>query len=231
MKSRLFYFLKSYFGFTRRESRGFILVVPSLILLYAAPSVYGLMIKKKSDKQFDLYMERVDSLIQAGFTPFDKKSPIQVHFGNLDSTKRKSSFQPVKKSELNTLDFNEADSIVLQIVPGIGATMAGRIIKFRDNIGGIYEKDQLLEVYGMTPEVLDRVFEYFVFKPGVIRKLSINDSDISALAKHPYISYGAAKVIVAYREQHGNYTKAEDLLKIKIFNQEWVSRLEPYLEF
>jgi DNA uptake protein ComE-like DNA-binding protein len=38
-------------------------------------------------------------------------------------------------------------------------------------------------------------------------------------------------VIVAYREQHGLYTQADDLLKIKIFNEEWLERLKPYLEF
>lgn len=231
MKSRLFYFLKSYFGFTRRESNGFIMVVPALIILYSIPSVYGLWIKSKSQEQFQLYLEKVDSLMVAGYRPYEKTSMIGSNSWNQDTTKRVRNYQRVKTPEFNTMDFNEADSVVLQVVPGIGATMAGRIIKFRNNIGGIYDKEQLLDVYGMTPEVLDRVFEYFVFKPGIIRKLSINASDVSALAKHPYISYGAAKVIVAYREQHGDYAKAEDLLKIKIFNQEWISRLEPYLEF
>jgi competence protein ComEA len=231
MKSRLFYFLKSYFGFTRRESNGFILVLPALIILYSIPSVYGLWIKSKSEEQFQLYLEKVDSLMEAGYRPYEKTSLIQSDSWNQDTTKSIKNYQRVKPPEFNTMDFSEADSVVLQVVPGIGATMAGRIIKFRDNIGGIYEKDQLLDVYGMTPEVMDRIFEYFVFKPGIHRKLPINISDISTLAKHPYISYGAAKVIVAYREQHGNYREAEDLLKIKIFNQEWVSRLEPYLEF
>jgi competence protein ComEA len=231
MKSGFFFFLKSYFGFTRRESNGFILVLPALILLYSVPSVYGLWIKNRNKEQFELYMEKVDSLVKAGFTPYEKGSMMQANLRDQDSVRKTSNYSRAKFRELNRLDFREADSIVLQVVPGIGATMAGRIIKFRDNIGGLYEKEQLMDVYGMTPEVLERIFEYFVFKPGVIRKLSINESDIPALAKHPYINYGAAKVIVAYREQHGNYAKAEDLLNIKIFNQEWVSRLEPYLEF
>lgn len=231
MKSRLFYFLKSYFGFTRRESNGFIMVIPAMIILYSIPSVYGLWIKSKSQVQFQLYLEKVDSLMEAGYRPYEKTSMIQSNSLNQDTTKRIRNYQREKPPEFNTMDFNEADSIVLQIVPGIGATIAGRVIKFRESIGGIYHKEQLLDVYGMTPEVIDRIFEYFVFKPGINRKLPINLSDISTLAKHPYISYGAAKVIVAYREQHGNYSEAKDLLKIKIFNQEWISRLEPYLEF
>jgi DNA uptake protein ComE-like DNA-binding protein len=127
--------------------------------------------------------------------------------------------------------FSDADSIVLQIVPGIGQTMAGRVVKFRENIGGLYSKDQLLEVYGMTPEVLEKVFDYFEFVPEIKNKILINQADVNTLAKHPYINYGSAKVIIAFREQHGPYQSADDLLKIKIFNQEWVDRLKPYLEF
>jgi competence protein ComEA len=231
MKSRLFYFLKTFFGFTRRESRGFMLLVPTLIIIYSVPSVYGMWIKNKNKEDFQLYMGKVDSLRAAGFKPYEKTHFLQSKTGIQDTVNRSGLNQRARFQEINKLDFNDADSIVLQIVPGIGATMAGRIIKFRDNIGGIYEQEQLMDVYGMTPEVLGRMFDFFVFKPEIGRKLSINSLDVSSLAKHPYISYGAAKVIVAYREQHGNYREASDLLKIKIFNQEWLSRLEPYLEF
>jgi DNA uptake protein ComE-like DNA-binding protein len=231
MKSRLFYFLKTFFGFTRRESRGFILIIPILTIIYSVPSVYGMWIKNKNKGDFQLYLDKVDSLRSAGFRPYEKKHFLQAKTGNQDTVNRYGFNQRSRFQEINKLDFNDADSIVLQIVPGIGATMAGRIIKFRDNIGGIHNKEQFMDVYGMTPELLERMFDFFVFKPGIIVKLPINSLDVSSLAKHPYISYGAAKVIVAYREQHGNYREANDLLKIKIFNQEWLSRLEPYLEF
>lgn len=131
----------------------------------------------------------------------------------------------------NKLDFNEADSVVLQIVPGIGQTMASRIVKFRENLGGLHLKEQLLDVYGMTPELVEKLFDHFEFSPGVTRMIPINQVSVQDLAKHPYISYGAAKVIIAYREQHGAYRRPDDLLQIKIFNQEWVDRLAPYLEF
>lgn len=90
---------------------------------------------------------------------------------------------------------------------------------------------QLLDVFGMSPEVMERVFDYFEFSPGIYRKVAINEWDASTLANHPYITYGAAKVIVAYRTQHGPYQQAEDLMKVKIFTEDWVEKVKPYLEF
>ncbi|MFC0264649.1 ComEA family DNA-binding protein [Fontibacter flavus] len=230
MKSRLFYLLKTYFGFTARESRGFVFVIPALSLLYFIPSVYSWMLERKHAPVYDAYLERVDSLINAGWEAYQPNSS-PVGFVAADSTRRRSTTQRRGSPQLNRLAFNEADSVVLQIVPGIGSAMAGRVVKFRENIGGLHQMEQLLDVFGMNEELMERVFDYFEFSPGIFRKLEVNALDVQALAKHPYINYGAAKVIVAYREQHGPYASAEDLLKIKIFNEEWVERLKPYLQF
>lgn len=223
--------MKSYFGFSKRESKGFVLVIPALIILYLIPSVYDLVLRKKNEAQYLAYSHKIDSLITAGWKPAQSNFQSPSLSSQSDTVKKPYTYQKPKSPQLNKMSFSEADSVVLQIVPGIGQTMAGRVVKFRDNIGGLYSKDQLLEVYGMTPEVMEKVFEYFEFEPGIKNKIQINQADVNTLAKHPYINYGSAKVIVAFREQHGPYQSSDDLLKIKIFNEEWVNRLKPYLEF
>ncbi|MGY6741518.1 MAG: ComEA family DNA-binding protein [Cecembia sp.] len=229
MKRNLFFHLKAYFGFSRRESKGFIMVIPALFILYSLPVVFDWQLRRGNQNLYAQYEQKVDSLIQLGWSPSTVgKGENSV---KQDSSSKKKSPTTVRGSVLNKLDFNEADSVVLQIVPGIGQTMASRIVKFREGMGGLHDRDQLLDVYGMSPELIDRMFEYFAFSPGIQKKLDINLLEVSDLAKHPYITYGAAKVIVAYREQHGPYQKPEDLLKIKIFNENWLERLLPYLEF
>lgn len=228
MKKMLNYYLKTYFGFSRRESKGFVLVVPALVILYLFPTVYDNWITSKHKDLYIEYQQLVDSLLQEGWQLQESPS---LKLSGQDSSKSANHIRSNRQVSLNQLNFTEADSIVLQVVPGIGPTMAGRIVKFREQAGGIYDKDQLFDVYGMTPEVLDRIFDYFYFEPSIERKLAINVAEVQELAKHPYINYGAAKVIVAYREQHGAFRSPEDLLKIKIFNQDWVDRLEPYLSF
>jgi DNA uptake protein ComE-like DNA-binding protein len=229
--AKFYFFLKSYFGFSKRESRGFVLVIPALVILYLIPSGYDLMLRKKNKDKYLAYSLKIDSLITAGWKPAQSNFQSLSLSSPSDTIKKPNTYQKPKSPQLNKLSFSEADSVVLQVVPGIGQTMAGRVVKFRDNIGGLYSKDQLLEVYGMTPEVMERVFEYFEFEPGIKNKIQINQADVNTLAKHPYINYGSAKVIVAFREQHGPYQSSDDLLKIKIFNEEWLVRLKPYLEF
>jgi DNA uptake protein ComE-like DNA-binding protein len=43
--------------------------------------------------------------------------------------------------------------------------------------------------------------------------------------------YGEAKVLIAFRKQHGAFRSEEDLLKISIFKKEWISKISPYLDF
>lgn len=228
---KFYFFLKSYFGFSKRESRGFVLVIPALIILYLIPSGYDWVLQKKNEEKYLAYSEKIDSLVQAGWKPLQSNFQSQDISSKSDTVKKTNNYQRPKSPQLNKMSFSDADSVVLQIVPGIGQTMAGRVVKFRENIGGLYSKDQLLEVYGMTPEVLEKVFEYFEFVPEIKNKILINQADVNTLAKHPYINYGSAKVIIAFRDQHGPYQSSDDLLKIKIFNAEWVDRLKPYLEF
>lgn len=205
------------------------MVIPALVLLYLFPAAYEWILKKKNQDVYFEYEKKVDSLLAMGWQPASMDHS-NIH-SLQDTTVRKRGSSNSRWNTLNKLDFEEADSIVLQIVPGIGQTMAGRIVKFRESLGGMHGKEQLMDVYGMNPELLDRIFEYFSFSPGIHQKISINSLEVSDLAKHPYITYGAAKVIVAYREQHGAYQAPEDLLKIKIFNEEWLERLLPYLDF
>lgn len=234
MKRKLFYFLKVYLGFSRRESRGFLLVFPVLLLLYIIPLIYSRILKYANEEEYRAYTEQVDQLFVSGkFHPdsLRKQYIAQNKPPGQDTTYRASVYVKPKEPSLNLMEFSEADSIVLQVVPGIGEVLAGRIVKYRENLGGLHSQNQLLEVYGVTQEVADRVFEYFPLTTRISQKLKINELDAADLAKHPYINFGHAKVIVAYRKQHGNYKSAGDLLKIKIFNEEWLARLEPYLEF
>ncbi|UJP63288.1 ComEA family DNA-binding protein [Mongoliitalea daihaiensis] len=227
MKNKFFFWLKTYLGFSKRESQGFVLVLPILVGLYSIPKIYEHIVQQHTSTDYNSYQNIIDSLVIAGY----ERTIPNLETQQQDSTQKRNSTPRPRATALNKLDFNEADSIVLQIVPGIGQTMAGRIVKFRDGLGGMMEKEQLLDVFGMNEEVMERVFQYFDFTPGIYKKVAINQWDASSLANHPYITYGAAKVIVAYRTQHGPYSEAEDLLKVKIFTEDWVEKIKPYLNF
>lgn len=226
MKDELFFWLKTTLGFSRKESRGFVLVIPVLIALSLSSTVIGYFKNQKSNKLYERYSTILDSLGKAGFTIVS--SPLPTF--NPQDTLRKSSSEVVK-SRINRLLFSEADSVILQIVPGIGASTASRIVKYRERLGGFHSKDQLNEVFGLKPEIIEGIWEYFDFDPGIKKKISINDVELEDLSKHPYITFQEAKVLIAFRKQHGSFSSPQDLLKIKIFKEEWVMKIAPYLQF
>ncbi|WP_339863948.1 helix-hairpin-helix domain-containing protein [uncultured Algoriphagus sp.] len=226
MRARFFYWLKIYLGFSRQESKGFVLLIPFLLLLVGAKVVVKEVRKSKAENFHVQYLATIDSLESAGV--FLVSSHFAV-FNPQDTIIKRSNEKQLEN--LNRIPFAEADSVLLQIVPGIGQSTASRIVKFRENLGGLHSKNQLLEVYGLKPETIDAIWEYFDFTPTIFRKVKINQVEVEELAKHPYVSYSEAKVLIAYKKQHGSYQSSDDFLKIRIFKQEWIDKFSPYLDF
>ena len=226
MRQRLFFWFKTHLGFSAKESRGFLLLIPFLLLLVGASQVLAWAKDRNAEKLYQHYLNQVDSLERAGVQLLSSPLPT---FNPEDTLSRSHSAKV--SDRIKRLPFSEADSVVLQIVPGIGALTAGRIIKHRENLGGYIQIDQLHEVFGLKPETIPVIWEYFDFDRVAPRRIEINTFPVEELAKHPYISYQEAKVLVAYRLQHGPYLQLDDLLKVKIFKADWVNKIGPYLDF
>ena len=137
--------------------------------------------------------------------------------------------QKIEANEIALLDLNTANVDSLVKIRGIGTVLSERIVKYRNGLGGFTSTDQLNEVYGLKPEVIELIQgRYFVESP-LIKKTNLITDSIKVLSKHPYISYSLAKVIVAYKEQHGNYQRIEELKNIKIMTDSLFNKLNPYL--
>jgi len=62
------------------------------------------------------------------------------------------------------VDLNGADAAALSAVPGIGATMAARIVALRDREGPYDSYDELLDVAGMSPARLAHAQPYLMLR-------------------------------------------------------------------
>jgi DNA uptake protein ComE-like DNA-binding protein len=226
MKNKLFYWFKVNLGFSSKESRGFLLLTPFLLIFAISPYLLKVISNSKSQIFHEHYIGTIDSLKK--FEIEYKSSPNPI-FNPQDTVRKFSS--STKTKNLNKIAMSEADSILLQIVPGIGPALSGRIIKYRENLGGFHSKEQLSDIFGLKPEVSTEIWNYFDFIPLITKKIPINTADINQLSVHPYISYGEAKVVIAYRNQHGKFSSTDDLLKIRIFKKEWINQIAPYLSF
>lgn len=126
-------------------------------------------------------------------------------------------------------DLNFATAEELQVVKGIGPSFSKRIIKYRDLLGGYVDSIQLHEVYGLNDETIHNLFKKFSIQSDA-KPINFNTDSIKLLARHPYISYDIARVIIKYRKQHGDITSVDHLKKIKAIDDSTFLRLKPYLE-
>jgi competence ComEA-like helix-hairpin-helix protein len=126
-------------------------------------------------------------------------------------------------------NLNEADTIQLEKIYGIGPALAKRIVKYRDKLGGFVSEDQLKEVYGLDTTVVKKILEasYLPELPAV-KKIHLNTADEKILAAHPYFGRKIASAIVAYRFQHGNFKSVDDLSKIPLIDKNNLGKLFPY---
>ncbi len=137
-----------------------------------------------------------------------------------------------KKNKPISFDLNKADTSQLKALPGIGSALSRRIIKYRDALGGFVHVRQVREVYGLDSMVVEEVLKYgHLSDPSSVRKIVINQATVEELKTHPYVSFKLAKVIVAYRQQHGRFHSVESLARIRILDQTTLQKITPYLSF
>lgn len=130
-----------------------------------------------------------------------------------------------------TVEINTADSAKLTEVRGIGPSFAMRIIRYRDRLGGFYQKEQLKDVYGVDSTKYAEVKDQLTINPGVVTKLKINSISFESLRQFPYLTYKQVNAVIEYRKQHGNYNSINDIAAIAIITPEILHKIEPYLSF
>lgn len=128
-------------------------------------------------------------------------------------------------------DLNLADTNELKKLPYIGSYFAHQITKRRKELGGFSTLAQLLEIYKMTPETIDKIADKVTIDTSQIIKININTATAQELAAHPYISFALASRIVETRESNGRFENMENLCKSDLLNDELCVKLAAYLTF
>lgn len=134
---------------------------------------------------------------------------------------------PAKLRQGERIDLNDADTVLLLKVPGIGSYFARQIVRKRKMLGGFYSVRQLLEIQDMPEEALP----YFEVNPAKVHRLNVNKLSLVELRRHPYINYYQAKAIVDYRRLYGEIHDMGQLKLMKYFTPDDFERLRHYIEY
>jgi competence ComEA-like helix-hairpin-helix protein len=128
-----------------------------------------------------------------------------------------------------SIALNQCLPEMLEDLPGIGPVLAHRIIKFRDALGGFHDIGQVADTYGLPPETFHQIQPFLRIDSNQIERINVNDATVQRLAKHPYIGYHDAKLVVKYRNQHGSFDSLEGLKNIYGVDTASIDKLMHYL--
>jgi DNA uptake protein ComE-like DNA-binding protein len=184
-----------------------------------------------SPEEFQVVTQVSDSLL----------SVISPYFKFPDWVKNKKEFKDfkkydntafAKKEKVIILDINQASQEDLIKIYGIGEAISLRILKFKESLGGFVSMEQMNDIWGLSPEVIENLNTHFkISAVPRVKKIDINNASMKELASFPYFKYPISKNIVTYRSMNGDIKNSEDLTKINGLSIEKAKIIALYLDF
>ncbi|GAA4816419.1 helix-hairpin-helix domain-containing protein [Litoribaculum gwangyangense] len=180
-----------------------------------------------STEQFQEVTQVSDSLLNA-ISPYFK---FPEWVTESKPTNSNFSYNNKPKSFAQKQDLNKANAQQLQRVNGIGEYYSERIIKFRNSFpGGFIADVQLQDVYGLTPEVIEKITQEFTVKtPREIKKIDLNSATVDELVTIQHIDYDLAYKIIEQRTLRNGFKSINELTKVKDFPVNKIEIIELYL--
>jgi competence ComEA-like helix-hairpin-helix protein len=184
-----------------------------------------------SAKEFQNVTKVTDSLL-AKISPYFKfpewvtnPKPRTSYANTFPSNSKPKTF--AQKQNLNT-----ATAAQLKKVYGIGEKLSERIVAYRTKYGDFIADVQLQEVYGLSPEVIERTLNEFTVKnASPIIKININEATINQLVTIKYIDYEIAHQIIEQRTLREGFKSFDELTKVKGFPIKKSEIIKLYLTF
>lgn len=131
--------------------------------------------------------------------------------------------------EVVMVDINRADTLELIKLKGIGRGFARRIVAYRQLLGGYVSANQLTEIWGFTPEMLDNIKSNITIDSSRVQHININMVSFQDLKKHPYLTEYQSRAIIYYRETKGNIGSLDEILNNKLVDPETFRKVKGYL--
>lgn len=193
--------------------------------------------RKYESFRFDPNTVSIDDLMRLGFTRKQAQS-IDNYRQKGGRFRRKSDFAKsyvVEDSvfrrleryiDIPKIDINSADSVTFMSLPGIGKFFAGKMVSYRNELGGYSYPEQLMDIWHFDQEKFDNLKDLIKLDTVATPPYSLWTLPEKDLASHPYIGKRAARSIVIFRE---NSPKSEwtasNLQKAGILDPDKASKL------
>jgi len=184
-----------------------------------------------SAHEFQAVTKVSDSLLNA-ISPFFKFPDWVNNKNEFVGYKKYDNTAFAKKEKVVIIDINQATQEDLIKIYGIGEAISLRILKFKESLGGFVSMEQMNDVWGLSPEVIENLNTHFkISAVPTVKKIDINNASIKELSSFPYFKYPISKNIVTFRSMNGDIKNIEDLTKINGLSIEKAKIIALYLDF
>ncbi len=213
---RIRVWVRSFFGFSRKETNAFLILLPLMLIILISEPVYHSWKMSGGDEMiFDQHY--ADSVLTS------------LTFLQVDSMSSKTPERPVFSfHEFNPNTIGEKDWIALGLKP----YLASRVLRYREKGGKIKQKTDLLKIYGMDsawfheaerwiriPESTNRepTAKVPLHSPKKVQpkeRIDINAADSIQLMSVFGIGPALSKRIQTYREKLGGFISMDQLSEV-----------------
>ena len=205
--------LRHYFGFTAKESKGFLALCVFLVVIFALPALYRAFRPETEPIGFTIQELKADSLQEVMDTPSNSRKVVTV---------KPFPFDP------NTAEESELTQM------GMPVFLAKRIVKYRDKGGKFRVKGDLRRIYGMPETLFVQLKDYIQLPDSVEQKgkkvtypeplssqrvykalsIDMNTADTLDWEKINGIGNTLSKRIIKFRDKLGGFARKEQLYEV-----------------
>ncbi|MDR1414384.1 MAG: helix-hairpin-helix domain-containing protein [Odoribacteraceae bacterium] len=132
-----------------------------------------------------------------------------------------------RRSPPPPVELNGADSVALVKIRGIGPYYASRILRYREQLGGFHDVQQLKELR-MTYLDIDTLLPHFTVDPARVRKRAMDTMSFASLLRHPYLEYEDVALIFNAKRAAGDSLSLAMLEEKRVLVPRKLKRLKPY---
>ena len=134
-------------------------------------------------------------------------------------------------SHLSPLNLNTADTSQLQLLPGIGTTLSKRIITYRKMIGFFSKVEFIGKVYGIDPELQERISPYLYVDLAELRqKEDLNTLPEWKLKKYPFWLESELTTFLLWKHKIRRVDSWEEVKRARVVQEATLEQLKIYFD-
>lgn len=214
--------IRDVFGFSGKEINGFLILLPSMLILIASEPVYRMWMAGRTD-DFTAEKKYLDSLEQLWTTAPTADSVVKTTL---------FAFDPNKVSENDMLKL------------GFSEILATRIANYRQKGGQFRLRRDMLKIYGIDSSFYQRLYPYILLSESKERAIEeqlgktttqsqknplapfdLNQADTTALKSVYGIGSKLANRIIRFRDRLGGFVKQEQVKEVYGLNSTVTAQL------